>query len=1048
MKTIAALIAWSPFLSLTIMAAPVPPVSALAYHPGGKLLAAGTYGEVELVDPLKGTVIGKIDGQTNRVTALTFNKAGDRLAVASGESGKSGQIRVYEIKDASAKLQQALTTAHTDIIYSLVFSPDGKLLASAGYDRTIKLWDTTRFADPRLLQDHSDAIHSLSFHPDGNLLASASVDRAVKIWDVASGKRLYTLSDPTDGVYTVTWSPDRKHLAAAGIDKSLRVWEANAEGGKLVHSVFAHTQPVTSIVYAKDGKTLFSISEGKNIKGWNTATMKEMFVSPEQAETMLALALSPDAKQLAVGFFDGKLKLMEADTGKTTAEPLPAKPKPPVLKKLTPNAGVRGKTIRVAFEGDNLGEVNQIAGEMGGVQFKIVDAGRSATRIEVDVAIHPGTSPGIVNLGLKSPAAASANLPFTVDRYPVVTETGPKDSPRIGLKVNLPATLAGVINKAGDADYFRFEAKAGQEIAVQSMAIGSKLDAMLELTDANGKVLVESANGLIGHKCIAAGTYAVGIRDKEFRGGADFTYRLSIGDFPVVTGVHPLSIERGRKVEVHVLGVNLGTRRRFQVAFAADAAPGSKHSISMPTLPETPVGQAQVVAGEFLEQIVADDRAEIAVPGTATGRLTEPQAMQHVAFKAKKGQRLIVEVEARRLGSPLDSHIEILDAKNQPVQRATLRCVARTFVTFRDHESAGSGIRLEYWNEMAIDDYLYVGGELMRIRQLPKGPDDDCQFYAAGGQRLGFLDTTPTHHANGTPMYKVSFHPPGSTFTPNGMPIFQIPYRNDDGGPGYGKDSRIFFDPPADGEYRVRIRDARGQGGELYAYRLAVRPPRPDFSVEFSPQKVAVWKGGSVPITVTATRIDGFDGPITVKLTDLPSGFDAPTTTIESGQTIAVLPVYSVPTASLKGAAPFMLSASATLWGTPNSIEGYHARFIHIKGGSFTLVEPGDIVTTTNLSEVTIKPGQEAKMLVTIERRNGFAGRIPLEVLGLPHGVRVLNIGLNGILVTERDTQREVVLYAEPWVKPMEHPIIVLAKREQKNTEHGAKSVLLKVTKN
>jgi hypothetical protein len=68
-------------------------------------------------------------------------------------------------------------------------------------------------------------------------------------------------------------------------------------------------------------------------------------------------------------------------------------------------------------------------------------------------------------------------------------------------------------------------------------------------------------------------------------------------------------------------------------------------------------------------------------------------------------------------------------------------------------------------------------------------------------------------------------------------------------------------------------------------------------------------------------------------------------------------------------------------------------------------------------------------------------------VRGLPHGVRVLNIGLNGILLTERDTSREVVIYAEPWVKPMEHPFVVLAKREGKGTDHAAKSVLLKVEK-
>ena len=70
---------------------------------------------------------------------------------------------------------------------------------------------------------------------------------------------------------------------------------------------------------------------------------------------------------------------------------------------------------------------------------------------------------------------------------------------------------------------------------------------------------------------------------------------------------------------------------------------------------------------------------------------------------------------------------------------------------------------------------------------------------------------------------------------------------------------------------------------------------------------------------------------------------------------------------------------------------------------------------------------------------------VPVEVRGLPHGVHALDIGLNGILVNENETRRTIVIYAEPWVQPAVHPFVVLAKREGKNTEHAAKSVLLKV---
>ncbi len=499
-----------------------------------------------------------------------------------------------------------------------------------------------------------------------------------------------------------------------------------------------------------------------------------------------------------------------------------------------------------------------------------------------------------------------------------------------------------------------------------------------------------------------------------------------------------MGIERGKRVRVTLHGVNLLNQEIVDFTVPADARLGSKHVLPLPKLKERPVGTAEIIAGEFPDAILGigprdfgGTKATVQVPGTANGIIRHRLWEDTITFPAKKGQRLIVEVDARRLGSPLDSLIQIFDKQDKPVTRETLRCVARTFSTFRDNDSAAPGIRLETWNELAIDDYLFMNGELMRIKQMPKGPDDDCQFYQVAGQRVGFLDTTPTHHALGSPLYKVSFHPPGTTFPPNGLPVFDLPYRNDDGGPGFGKDSRLFFDPPADGNYRVRIRDARGQGGEQFAYRLTVRPPRPDFSIAFNPTAPAVGKGASLTINVTATRLDGFDGPIHLKLENLPPGFEAPPTFIEAGQTTTAFPLYANASATIpQQSAALKLTATASIAGKAIEHE--------TQGGVPTLIDPGDIVTTTNVQEVTIKPGQETKLLVTVERRNGFAGRIPLDVRGLPHGVRVLNIGLNGILITERDTQREVVLYAEPWVQAMaERPLIVLGHGEGKKTEHG-----------
>src|SRR5262249_4076073 len=203
-----------------------------------------------------------------------------------------------------------------------------------------------------------------------------------------------------------------------------------------------------------------------------------------------------------------------------------------------------------------------------------------------------------------------------------------------------------------------------------------------------------------------------------------------------------------------------------------------------------------------------------------------------------------------------------------------------------------------------------------RIFELPKNPDDDCQFYSLKGQRIGWLDTTPTHHPMGAPMYKVTIHPPGTTFPPNGFPVVTLNYRNDDGGPGYGKDSRLFFDAPADGEYQVRIGDARGLGGSQYAYRLAVRPPRASFKLSFTPTAPSVWRRGDAPVPVNVERFDGFDGQIDLRPENLPAGFSAPPTNILAGENSTVFALWADPDAkSPASGPPFKLVGRAKIDG-------------------------------------------------------------------------------------------------------------------------------------
>ncbi len=935
------------WFSVSAARASQPPVTALAYRPGGTQIAFGVRGEVILKEIAGERTLARYAAGAGRVTAVAWSKDGAMLAIASGQPARSGEVRLYSVApDASGSTSPSRTiAAHAELIQALVFSPDGKWLATCSYDRLIKIWETSTGNLLRTLKDHSDAVYGLAFRPDGKLLASVAADRSVKIWDPANGARLYSLGDSTDWVYAVAWSPDGKRLAAAGVDKSIRIWDISPAEGKLVLSAFAHEKPILKLAFSTDGTTLFSLGEDRVVKAWDATKLAEKKVYPAQAESVLSFDVRPDGKQFALGRYDGAAVLIDAKTGKMAGQPLPESP--------------------YGFDSRNE---------------------------------PPGT-----------------------------------ESPRTAPEIKLQSTIMGNLTRAGEVDYYRVALAAGDEVGVHVQSpTASKIEPVLSLEDADGNVLASSTGNALGYRAAKSIVCILSVRDREFRGGKEFDYRLHIGAIPVVTSYSPLGVQAGTMTTVTVRGVNLGGELHVPV----HAPASGKVPVPLSSKLGEVLNAPSLVVGEFPQAALGQP---LAVPGTGEGVIDQCGTTQTWSFHAKKGQPLIVETEARRLGSPLDSVIEILDSHDQPIPLAVLRCMAKTVTMLRDHDANGSGIRMESWNEFAVDDFVLVGSELMRIRELPRNPDDDCQFYSVNGRRVGYLGTTPNYHAQSSPMFRVAIHPPGSVFPPNGMPLVILNYRNDDGGSGYGKDSRLRFDPPADGEYRVRVGDARGMAGPDFAYRVTVRPPRPDFKIRFNPTAPAVWKGGAMPITVTADRIDDFDSRIAVRLDNLPPGFSAPPTFIEAGQTSTTFALYADSTATSpdKKLAPPTLVASAKIAGKDVTHEAM--------GGLPTAVDSGDIVTTSAQSIVSIRPGQETRLVVSIERRNGFKGRIPIEVQGLPHGVRVLHIGLNGILITERDTSREIVLYADPWVQPMEHPIVVLAKQEGKNTEHAARSVLLKV---
>jgi len=306
-------------------------VLSVAFSPDGRQVLTGSGNPFErtsdntarLWDAATGQELRRFEGHTDPVTSVAFSPDGRQVLTGSGD-------KTARLWDAATGKELRRFEGHTDWVVSVAFSPDGRqVLTGSGFlgifgesrDNTARLWDVTTGQEFRRFEGHTEAVWSVAFSPDGRQVLTGSGDKTARLWDAATGKELRRFEGHTEAVWSVAFSPDGRQVLTGSWDKTARLWDVAT--GQELRRFEGHSAAVWPVVFSPDGRQVLTgaghfvgVAPDNTARLWDVATGQELRRFEGHTDMVSSVAFRPDGRHILTGSQDGTARLWDAATGR------------------------------------------------------------------------------------------------------------------------------------------------------------------------------------------------------------------------------------------------------------------------------------------------------------------------------------------------------------------------------------------------------------------------------------------------------------------------------------------------------------------------------------------------------------------------------------------------------------------------------------------------------------------------------------------------------------------------------------------------------------